>query len=341
MTVLPRRTKRYLKIQYIIAAFVPLLIVTLSITGFMWAQKRVTVLVDGRALRVETQAVDVATLLAEVGVAVDSADVVSPELTASVDDEATIVVRHSVPVRIDLGGGAVDLDVVGETVADALVNAGVEPDAHPAVTPDITTPLVAGMSISVPDAFLRVIQDEETVTIPVEIQRDASLPLGEHRIITQGSPGRAMRVYRTVVAGGVEGPQVLTSRRVLRAAKPRIVAVGTGAGLMREVSSVRHVSVPRPPKTGRKMRVVATGYSPREPGLDFTTATGTRARRGVIAVDPDVIPYGTRVYVPGYGYAVAEDCGGAIQRNRIDLCFETVAEAIQWGRRTVTIIILD
>jgi 3D (Asp-Asp-Asp) domain-containing protein len=89
------------------------------------------------------------------------------------------------------------------------------------------------------------------------------------------------------------------------------------------------------------MRVEATGYSPREPGLDFTTSTGARAGRGVIAVDPSVIPYGTRVWIPGYGYAVANDCGGAIKRDRIDLCFDTVAEAIRWGRRSVTIIILD
>ncbi len=337
MRVLPQRTNRYLKLQYIIAAIVPLLIVTLSVTGFVWAQKRVTVLVDGRALRVETQAVDVATLLDEVGVSIDSADVVSPALGASLDDETTIVVRHSIPVQINLGGGPVELDVVGDTVADALVNAGVDPDAHPSVSPAITTPLEAGMSIAVPDAFLRVTQEEETLTAPVQTHKDSSLPRGKRKVVTAGSPGRVMTVYRSLVAGGVEGPQVLTRRRVLEAATPRIIAVGTGA----ESSSAAYpVSIGRAPKTGRKMRVVATGYSPREPGLNFTTATGTRARRGVIAVDPDVIPYGTRVYVPGYGFAVAEDCGGAIDLNRIDLCFDTVAQAIRWGRRSVTIVVL-
>jgi 3D (Asp-Asp-Asp) domain-containing protein len=89
------------------------------------------------------------------------------------------------------------------------------------------------------------------------------------------------------------------------------------------------------------MRVVATGYSAKQPGLDSTTATGALARRGVVAVDPSVIPLGTRMFVPGYGYAVAADTGGAVKGAHVDLCFDTVAEAVDWGRRSVTIVILD
>jgi 3D (Asp-Asp-Asp) domain-containing protein len=332
---------RYLKLQYAIAAFVPLVIVTLSITGFVWAQKRVTVVVDGQCLHVETQAADVASLLHDAGVAVDGDDVVSPGLDSAVDDRMSVVVRHSVPVTIDLGSGPMKVDVVGETVADALVAAGVKPDSHPAVNPDVSTPLKAGMSISVPGVFVRLAQEEETTTPPVETHPDSSMPRGTKRVIATGSPGRVLRVYRMLVAGGVEGDPVLTKCCVLNTAEPRIIAVGTGESNTMTAAVNRTYVVGRPPKRGRKMRVEATGYSPLEPGLDYTTSTGARAQHGVIAVDPRVIPYGTHVWVPGYGYAVAADCGGAIKRNRIDLCFDTVAEAIQWGRRTVTIIILD
>ncbi len=341
MRVLPQRTNRYLKLQYAIAAIVPLLIVTLSITGFQWAQKRVTVVADGRSLHVETQAADVETVLQEAGVMVDSSDVVSPGLNTPADDGMNVVVRHSVPVTVDIGAGLRELDVVGETVADALVAAGVEPDSHPAVTPDVSTPLKAGMSISVPDVFVRLTREEETITAPVETHNDPSLPSGNRRVIATGSPGRQMSVYRVMVAGGVEGAPVLSKRRVLDAAEPQIVAVGTGTSRTVAPAVDRTYAVGKRPKHGREMRVEATGYSPQEPGLDYTTSTGARARHGVIAVDPRVIPYGTRVWVPGYGDAVANDCGGAIKRNRIDLCFDTVPEAIQWGRRTITIIILD
>lgn len=89
------------------------------------------------------------------------------------------------------------------------------------------------------------------------------------------------------------------------------------------------------------MRVTTTGYSAEQPGLNDTTATGARARHGVVAVDASVIPLGTRIYVPGYGHAIAADTGGAVRGNHVDLCFDTVEEARAWGRRPVTIIITD
>jgi len=94
-------------------------------------------------------------------------------------------------------------------------------------------------------------------------------------------------------------------------------------------------------RTGRVLVMVATGYSPQEPGLTDSTATGLRAQHGVVAVDPRVIPLGTRVYVEGYGNAIAGDTGSAIKGNRIDLCFDTLAECNAYGKRTVKVEILD
>jgi len=341
MRVRPKRSARFLKLQHTIAAVVPVLIVTLSITGFMWAQKEVTVVVDGRTLRVETQAVDVASVLDEAGVAVDHTDVVSPAADAPLDSGDTVVVRHSVPVTVDLGGDKVKVDVVGETVADAIVAAGADPATATAVTPELTQRLEPGMTIEAPAVYVRVKQEEATITPIIEQQRDSLLPKGERRVITAGTPGRVLRVYKVLVTNGVEGTPTLSAERVLERPGTTIVAVGTGARHRAAPVGYRTYKIAKPPRGGRKMRVEATGYSPREPGLDFTTATGARAKRGVIAVDPRVIPLGTRVYVPGYGYAVARDTGGAIKGNRIDLCFDTVAECFRWGRRNVTIIVLD
>lgn len=95
------------------------------------------------------------------------------------------------------------------------------------------------------------------------------------------------------------------------------------------------------PKAGRVIRVEATAYSGAQSGLSAYTATGTLCRRGVIAVDPGIIPLGTRVYIPGYGYAVAEDTGGAIRGHVIDIAFDSVAECYEWGRQYVDLYILD
>jgi len=84
--------------------------------------------------------------------------------------------------------------------------------------------------------------------------------------------------------------------------------------------------------SGRTITVSATGYA-----LRGRTATGIQTAPGVVAVDPSVIPLGTRMTIPGYGEGIAADTGGAVHGNIIDLWFPSTAQALQWGRRTVTI----
>jgi 3D (Asp-Asp-Asp) domain-containing protein/peptidoglycan hydrolase CwlO-like protein len=92
---------------------------------------------------------------------------------------------------------------------------------------------------------------------------------------------------------------------------------------------------PVPVQSGQSMTVSATGYC-----LRGTTATGIPVAWGVIAVDPTVIPLGTRMFVPGYGKGVAADTGSAVRGAVIDVWFPTCAQAIAWGRRTVTVTLL-
>lgn len=89
-----------------------------------------------------------------------------------------------------------------------------------------------------------------------------------------------------------------------------------------------------PPKSGTKMSVSATCYI-----LRGTTASGLPTGPGVVAVDPTVIPLGTKLYIPGYGKGIAADTGSAIKGQTIDLWYSTYAQCAKWGRRTVTITI--
>ena len=91
----------------------------------------------------------------------------------------------------------------------------------------------------------------------------------------------------------------------------------------------------------RIVTVNAYAYSPQDPGMGSHTASGTPLRRGVIAVDPGYIPIGTRVYIPDYGEAVAEDIGWNITGNTIDIAFDTHEDAIYFGRQVLEIYILD
>ncbi len=89
------------------------------------------------------------------------------------------------------------------------------------------------------------------------------------------------------------------------------------------------------------MSMEATAYLPSDGGGSGITAIGIPAAYGVVAVDPSIIPLGSRLYIPGYGTAIAADTGGAIYGYRIDLCMESYAEAMDFGRRVVTVYILD
>jgi 3D (Asp-Asp-Asp) domain-containing protein len=85
----------------------------------------------------------------------------------------------------------------------------------------------------------------------------------------------------------------------------------------------------------------ASAYLPSDGGGSGITATGMRAQHGVVAVDPDVIPLGTRLFIPGYGIAIAADTGGAIQGAKIDLCMESYGDAISFGRQTIKVYVLN
>jgi peptidoglycan DL-endopeptidase CwlO len=115
-----------------------------------------------------------------------------------------------------------------------------------------------------------------------------------------------------------------------RAAEARTVTVSAASAPApapaESVPAVERASGPR------TLTVTSTGYS-----IHGSTATGIPTAPGVVAVDPAVIPLGTRLMIPGYGVGIAADTGGAVQGNTIDLWFPTLADAQRWGRRTVTI----
>ncbi len=197
--------------------------------------------------------------------------------------------------------------------------------------------------ISSPRTFVRVVSEEATVGPALVLRKDARLGRGRRVVASRGTSGRVLRVYRVLVTDGVEGQRVLSGERVLVAAAPRVVRVGTHRSFRLFGLLGRSEARPRVARTapagGRRFAMMATGYSAAQPGLDPWTATGARATYGICAVDPSVIPLGTKLWIPGYGYALAADTGGDIDGNRIDLCFDSVADARAWGRRNVVVVV--
>lgn len=103
-------------------------------------------------------------------------------------------------------------------------------------------------------------------------------------------------------------------------------------------TALSHDGVPN--KYSRVLTMQASAYSAQDPGNGNYTATGSRLKKGIVSVDPKLIPLGTRLYIEGYGYAVADDVGGAIKGHRIDLAYDSRSEALQFGRQTVKVYVL-
>lgn len=96
-----------------------------------------------------------------------------------------------------------------------------------------------------------------------------------------------------------------------------------------------------PSRYSRSLVMRASAYSAHDPGNGSYTYGGNLLRKGLVAVDPTVIPLGTRLYIQGYGYAVADDIGGAIKGSCIDLAFDSRREALNFGVQRVTVYVVD
>jgi 3D (Asp-Asp-Asp) domain-containing protein len=180
------------------------------------------------------------------------------------------------------------------------------------------------------------VEQREPIPYPTLRRGSSELRSGTSKTVRAGVNGEKVNTYKVILSGQAEVRRELISSRVVRKPVPEIVAVGRG----RELASRGGYA------SGRRVVVmVATGYSPSpaENGGSRSgrTATGLRIGHGVVAVDPRFIPLGTRLYIEGYGYAVAADTGGAIKGNRIDLGHDSRRKASSVGRRRVVVHILD
>lgn len=350
---------RFLKTPQIVIALIAVAVAALIASGFVWAKKGVTVVVNGESVYHTTEAKTVSEVLDEIDVVIEQGDVISPLPDAPVNDGSQIVVRQAVPVTLERNGDSVELKVVGSTVADALVAAGLDPSAGLHVAPDVEAPLVKDMTISATDVFARYVQEEVALAFDTVEQPDDTLAEGVTVTVSEGAPGSVIRIYEILMMGDEETTRTVKAEEVVTAATPKVVRVGT-----RQSEPARPQTAARAahagattasdaPRSGDTIRVSATAYTPWDPGCGGIgvinrkiAAYGIPAGWGLVAVDPSVIKIGTRLYVPGYGYAIAADTGGSIKGKEIDVCYwsggETVAKKATraWGRRTVTITIV-
>jgi 3D (Asp-Asp-Asp) domain-containing protein len=302
--------------------------------------KHVTFVRDGIPQTLETRAATAEDLLVERGIVPAPEDALSVDPASPVVDGETVVYRAAVPVTVTVDDQPHQLRTAAATVGDLLSQQGISWDRHDEVSPAATSAIANDTAITVEhrESWTEVVR--KPITPRTEKRWAYTLPVGKTKVVDAGRAGMRETSY-LVVRGSDRGTERRTTlaSRILRSPRPRILAEGIGE--YTALSQVASRSVVGTLKLASSaLSMIATAYTAGCGGCSGMTATGHRAGHGIVAVDPHVIPLGTQMYIPGYGKAIAGDTGGSIRGNRIDLGFNSIAAAYQFGRRPITVYLL-
>jgi len=283
---------------------------------------RVTLYEDGLAGSFVTAARTVGEALREQGIVLYEADLVQPSLESPVVAGLTIYVERSLPVTLQADGDTIPMRTRSGTVSELLDEAGISLGPKDYVLPVGETPLASDMRVKV----VRIAEEYyvEEIPIPFEVRRvaDPDLEIDQWKVEDWGHEGALRRRVRVLFENGREQFRTEEEEWIALEPQDRIIRYGTKIVMRTEMT-------PSGPITyWRKLRMLATSYNAPTAGKPTThpyysiTRVGLRARYGIIAVDPRVIPLGQSMYVPGYGQGLAADTGSAIKWRRVDLCYD-------------------
>jgi uncharacterized protein YabE (DUF348 family)/3D (Asp-Asp-Asp) domain-containing protein len=322
------------------------------------AAKSVTVVDDGKSVVIHSHKGDVQSLLREQNISVRPYDRVSVPLTAKVEDGDRIVIDRAVPVTMQADGKTEVRFTTEDTVGDALQALGVKLSGEDRVTPSPDTPVSSGMAIRVIRVKREIVETQHPLTFAVAWKKDANLPQGQQKVVQTGKEGVLVKRWERVYEDGRLVDERILDKIVARPAVQKVVAVGakkkpevaalsydSGAAAKTIQLDGRTILVKRVLRnvtlTAYSAGPASTGKSRDDPGYGVT-ATGTRVQEGrTIAVDPRVIPLGWWVYIEGIGFRRAEDTGGAIKGNKIDVYYDSENYVNRFGtKRGYTVYVI-
>lgn len=299
------------------------------LAGFFYNRHEVRIYADGKEMNLVMRGGTVADAVKKAKIPLGAKDIIEPSLKTPLTDDLQVRITRLFNVTLADNGTTAEHWVPTGTVGDTLAKIGIKLNPGDNVIPALEKKISAGQIIEV--IRLSHCYTNQSVKVPFKVERrnDNSMERGLTRTVRQGQDGLIQKTIKITLNNGREVKREVIGQKVVRDPVNKIVAVGT----------VRTKTVSRG-ETLRFSRVItmnATAYT----YTGHRTASGAHPYKGVVAVDPDLIPLGAKLYIEGYGYATALDIGSSIRNNRIDLFFESVKEARSWGRRSVKVYILQ
>jgi len=293
---------------------------------YVTLEKEVVIRDENKETVVSTFANTVEELLEKQNITLEPEDVVTPGLDTNLTEGMQITIKRAFPVKIAVDGKEITVKTQPDKVANILAKANVNLNEKDKIQPSISEYISSEAEIKIIRVSERVTTEIKNIPFETVSRKDYNLPFGEKKLIQEGEEGQEELTTIEILEDG-KVVSTSTESKVIKAPKSRIVLVGTVQVASRGGVDFSYIE---------KKRMLASAYT----HTGRRTATGTMPRVGVVAVDPSVIPLGTRLYIDGYGFAQAEDTGRAIKGDKIDLFFDTQEETKSFGRRWVTVYIL-
>jgi uncharacterized protein YabE (DUF348 family) len=256
---------------------------------------------------IQTSAFTVGQALTEAGIPLYVADRLDPPAETPITGSLTVNYTPSREYTVSLDGKSVVILAATATVGQALAEAGIPLQGLDYSLPVESAPLPEDRQIRVVRVVETVTLTQKSIPFTTLFEYSSDLELDQQAITRPGAPGLAVSRVRIRSEDGVEVSRQSESETVVRPLQDRVVSYGTR--VVMNTTTVDGITI----TYWRALQFWATSYHPAETGSDIT-ASGMRLQKGVVAIDPDYIPYGTQMYIPGYGFAEAADTGSIIGR---------------------------
>ena len=338
--IAPSRTSKFKMIVILIV------VAALSVGIYVYQGNEVTIDVDGEVTNLVSYSSTVQELLETEEVNFSDKAYINVPLDSKIENNIEIIIRNPISYTIDDRGVILETRSLYNTVGEILDDHQITLGEKDYTQPDLSEEIGPNTTIEI----YRHTEEIETIesVIPFEevVSTNRNVDVGVTNVIQEGEDGLQRTYIKKEYINGELVSETIDYQVVEIEPKDRIIEKGARDSISTSRGDTRFRKAITMNATAYDLSFESTGKRPGDRWYGIT-ASGTQARPGAVAVDPRVIPLGTRLYVQSldgssdYGFAVAEDTGGAIKGNKIDLFFESAEQVRQFGRRRVKVYILD
>ena len=286
----------------------------------------------------------VADALEKSGIDMEGADTTDLDPDTLLKKNMKINILRSFKIQLVVGGVKRTVDYAAGTVGDLLKRVNVDVGKYDVVKPGLSETLKRGSKVVVKRVSYETREEEKVIKYGTQTKETGILAQGVKRVARQGRDGTKTVTYEDKIVNG----KVVSSKKVGEVvnvkAVDKVVVIGTRGATNVVTSNIQGSGAPT--SYLKTFHGPATAYTAK---AGAKTASGAVARRGLVAVNPKQIPYGSKLYIVAddgtvYGYCTAADTGGFVTNGSgtlVDLYMDSYGECTQWGKRNVTIYVIS